>query len=175
MDALLSTMLYVILDVPGVTVKKVAGSGNRNCYCQFTGGGDIHVQSKGKGKSLVICNTQPDEDDLSKSDIDPSDLSNKLLANTILCCVAQFVTNCQDKGYSAEFLRTVTQLSGYSVAYTGMGHVGFYKLNMNFNKPMDFVAKIKPGVHYKPLSATYVDYAMEYFFRKIRQPKEHEH
>ena len=170
----------------GVKVKRVINSGDRSFYCEFTGGGDLHVQRK--GKSLLICNTQPVQDlslspehdtesissliiEGEKSDRKPS-LYNQLLANTILGVVTQFVTECQDKEYSDSFLRNLTELSGYSVAYTGMGHVGFYKLKMEFNKPMEFVAKIQPGMRSRPLSAAYVDYALDYFFGKIKQQEE---
>lgn len=101
-----------------------------------------------------------------KSDCNPSSLTNQLIANTILCCVAQFVTECKDKVHDETFLKNMMKLSGYSVSYTGVGHVGFYKLNIEFNKPISFVAKIQPGVYDRPISAAYVDYALEYFLRK---------
>ena len=77
---------------------------------------------------------------------------------------------CQKVSYQATmdetFLKSMTKLSGYNVSYTGAGHVGFYKLNIEFDKPMQYVAKIQPGICDRPISAAYVDYALEYFLGK---------
>ena len=35
---------------------KVSGGGNRECYCEFTGGGDIHVRKQGQGSTMSIVN-----------------------------------------------------------------------------------------------------------------------
>lgn len=70
----------------------------------------------------------------------------------------------QKKESDANFLTKFTKLSGYSIAYTGMGYVGFYKFTMEFNKPTIFVTTIEPGVYPKPVSAAIVDHAFDYFF-----------
>ena len=165
----------------GIKATMVSGQGDRSKYCQFTGGGDIHVQRK--GKSLVICNTL--EQDLSLSPVHETEsvsslviegklyiskkrtLTHQLIANTILCCVEQFVAECRNKEHDETFLKQMTTLSGYSVPYTGEGYVGFYKLTMEFNERITFRAMVQPGIYDRPISAAYVDYALEYFFGKI--------
>lgn len=146
-------------------------------YCEFTGGGDIYLQRN--GKSLVICNTR--EEDLSLSPVHETEsvsslviegkllskkrtLTHQLIANTILCCVEQFVNGCKNKEHNETFLKKMMTLSGYGVPYTGEGYVGFYKLTMEFNKQTTFRAIVEPGIYDRSTSAAYVDYALEYFF-----------
>ena len=64
----------------------------------------------------------------------------------------------------ANFLKKCTQLSGYGIAYTGIGYVSFCKLTMAFNKYTSFFPKIWPGVYQKQVSAAIVDDALDYFF-----------
>lgn len=96
-------------------------------------------------------------------------LTDQLIANTILCCVEQFINECQNKEDDETFLKKMTTLSGYGVPYTGDGYVGFYKLTIEFNKQTSFRAKVRPGTHDRPISAAYVDYALDYFFWKINK------
>lgn len=105
----------------------------------------------------------------------PSSLTNQLIANTIICSVEQLINECQGKEHDETFLKKMTKLSGYGVPYTGTGYVGFYKLTMEFNRPTMCVAKVEPGTYDRPMSAAYVDYALEYFthwsiFWKVNQP-----
>lgn len=66
----------------------------------------------------------------------------------------------------------MTQILGYGVPYTGMGCVGFYKLEIKFDKLMQFPAKFPMAQHYQPDSAAIVDYAVDYFMGKITQPQD---
>ena len=83
--------------------------------------------------------------------------------------MTQFVARNKRKEWDANFLKKFTQLSGYSIAYTGMGYVGFYKLTMEFEKETIFVTKVDPGVYPKPVAAAIVDHALDYFFLKVQQ------
>ena len=43
----------------GFKVAKVSsGGGNRECYCEYTGGGDIYIRKKGQGSMLSIVNLE---------------------------------------------------------------------------------------------------------------------
>ena len=182
MDPLLATIrenYQLNLADSGIKSKIVSGQGDRSKYCEFTGGGDIYLQRK--GKTLVICNTL--EQDLSLSPVHETEsisslviegklskkdaLTHQLIANTILCCVEQFVMECKNKEHDETFLKKMTMLSGYGVPYTGEGYFGFYRLTVEFNKQTTFRAMVQPGIYDRPISAAYVDYALEYFFGKI--------
>jgi len=180
MDPLLQTIrehYNLTVADSGIKSKIVSGQGDRLMYCEFTGGGDIYLQRN--GKSLVICNTR--EEDLSLSPVHETEsvsslviegkllskkrtLTHQLIANTILCCVEQFVNGCKNKEHNETFLKKMMTLSGYGVPYTGEGYVGFYKLTMEFNKQTTFRAIVEPGIYDRSTSAAYVDYALEYFF-----------
>ena len=93
----------------------------------------------------------------------------QLYANIVLTCVSSFVQHVQNGSYSEEFILKVNKFSGYGIAYTGYGHVGFCKLSIQFGHPMKFVAKIPLQTHGRPEAASYVDFALDYFFDKIVQ------
>ena len=52
-------------------------------------------------------------------------------------CDSKIVTIAQHY-YSDEFILDVNKFSGYGIAYTGYGHVGFYNLSIQFDQPMKF-------------------------------------
>ena len=121
-------------------VTKIVNPGNTDHYCQFSGGGDIYIENL--KESLVIYSgpelskdgtLTPGGDTESASiegDYTHQSLRDQLLANSILACTSTFLKECQME-YDSAFIKNVTQISGYSVAYTGMGSVGFYKLSIN--------------------------------------------
>ena len=51
----------------------------------------------------------------------------------------------------------------------GMGHIGFYKLQIKFGCPMEFVTKLKLNLHPQPTAAACVDHALDYFMRSKQQ------
>ena len=58
------------------------------------------------------------------------------------------------------------------VAYTWMGSVGFYKLQIKFDEMMEFEEKIPLAQHHQPESAAIVDFTIDYFMGKISQPQD---
>lgn len=75
-----------------------------------------------------------------KTDYNKS-LKYQLFANTVLTSVIGFVEHINE--YNEAAIQDVEQISGYGLAYTGVGFVGFYKLQVKFGKPMEFVTKIE--------------------------------
>jgi len=168
----------------GIQLKRIHSPGITNGYCQFTGGGDIHLEKL--TDSLVIYSGPEMSKDITQSPIHNgetiSDLTiegiktdesfNKLLgqlyANTILTCVTTFLNKCEKK-YDAAFIKDVKQISGYGIAYTGMGCVGFYKLQIGFDGIMEFQTKFPLAQYPQPQSAAIVDYALDYFMGKVTQ------
>ena len=160
--------------------KVSSGRGNRECYCEYTGGGDIYVRKKGQGSTLSIVNlenlaTTPSSSTESipgliiEGNHEKDKLTQQLICNTILCCVTQFIKQCKENQISSEFVRKMKKLSGYSIAITGMGYFGFYKLTMEFGTRPILTAKYEPVVRAKPVSAALVDQALDYFFKEVSQ------
>ena len=56
--------------------------------------------------------------------------------------------------------------------YTGIWQVGFYKLQMKFGYSVKVVAKFPLEERTKLASAACVDYALDYFFEKLKQEEE---
>ena len=71
--------------------------------------------------------------------------------------------------YSEAAIEEVNELTGYGIAYTGMGHIGFYKLLMKFGEQMKFVTKIELNQRPRPSAACFVDYTLDYYFGKVEQ------
>ena len=172
---------------PDIQIRRISNPGITDHYCQFIGGGDIFLEKP--GESLVIYSgpdlskdvtLSPTEDtetiscltiEGKKSDFTDESLLNQLIANTILTCITTFLKNCNQK-YNASFIKDVTQISGYGVSYTGIESVGFYKLEIKFDKPIQFQAKFPLAEHQKPHSPAIVDYALDFFMGKITQPQD---
>jgi len=81
----------------------------------------------------------------------------------VLSCVTNFIQKIDE--YDEVFIQDVKCLSGYGIAYAGDGYVGFYKLEIDFSQPMCFVTKIALGQRTQPYVTSFVDYALEYFFK----------
>lgn len=128
---------------------------------------------------MVICNEQDEyeDQDLSLSprdvssfiiegkqgDIDNKEkLKNHLFANIVLATVQTFVKHLDN--HNEESIQEIQGISGYGIAITGSGKFGFYKLLMQFGKPMKFVTKIDLRQRPQPSAASLVDYSLDYFF-----------
>ena len=167
-------------------ITKIENPGFKHHYCQFSGGGDIYIQST----IPVVILSQPvkeGEQDLSlspknelehistmviegkKMDCNSEAIRNQLFANIILLCVTSFIDNLEKRKCCESFIRKMDQLSAYGIAYTGRGHIGFYKLQMKFFRPMEFVTKVKLALRPQPSAACYVDYVLDYFFKELEQ------
>ena len=185
MEALHMTIrdYFNLKEHPDIKVRRINNPGITDHYCQFTGGGDLYLEKL--TESLVIYSgpelsegltLSPTEDTetisgLTKGKrIDCADesLRCQLCANIILTCITTFVNKCKEK-YDASFIKDVTQISGYGVAITGIGSVGFYKLKIKFDELMQFETKFPLAQHCQPESAAIVDYALDYFMGKVTQ------
>ena len=58
------------------------------------------------------------------------------------------------ESYDENYIRNVTQLKGYGVAYSGAGHAGLYKLEMTLNGGMTFVTKIGLHLYDQPINSS---------------------
>ena len=160
-----------------IDLRRIVTPGITDHYCQFTGGGDIYLEKL--TESLVIYSgpeSSPTEDtetvsgliiETKKVDCSDESLRCQLFANTILTCITTFLNKCKEKKCNAAFIKDVKQISGYGVAYTGMGCVGFYKLQIKFDEVMEFEEKIPLAQYRQPDSAAIVDFAIDYFMGKI--------
>lgn len=162
---------------------KITNPGLREGFCQFTGGGDLFIENCKNGNAMLLFTGQneqdpsisPRTDDVitgvtiegKKGDCDSDDLTYQLFANTILTSISSFTQQINE--YSEEFLENMEKLSGYSVAYTGSGYFGFYKLKIRFGCPMEFVEKVSLNQRPQPSAASCVDFALDYFFGKLNQ------
>ena len=165
----------------GIDAKRIhSGSYHNECHCEFTGGGDIFIKKKGRSVSITNIGSVPispvhETEAISSLVIEgkkSDSVTKQVIANTILCCVTQFVAGCKKRERDANFLKKCIQISSYGIAYTGMGYVSFCKLTMVFNKYTSFDSKIKPGVYQKQVSAAIVDAALDHFFMKAKQDTE---
>ena len=59
-------------------------------------------------------------------------LKYQLFANILCASVIEFINKM--KNLMKYPLKMVKKITGYGVAYTGLGHIGYYKLEMTFNK-----------------------------------------
>jgi len=57
------------------------------------------------------------------------------------------------------------EFTGYGVACSGDGMVGIYKLEMKFGNVTSFVTKLKLGCRDRPLAASLIDFALQYYER----------
>lgn len=106
-------------------------------YCQFSGGGDIIITSN---TVLLLIYNQSAEKEASLSPNNEAiltytiegekadDLRCQLFANTILVCVTNFVDNLYQ--CNKKIILELEQISAYAVGCTGLGQVGFYKLEI---------------------------------------------
>lgn len=184
MDVLLNTVNMYYIKY-GCKVHKIDNPGVWDGYCQFTGGGG-GIVIEGKRMTLTIVNQadkvepdpllSPNDDKESISSLtiegkkigcDNKSLMYQLHANTILMCVSSFLNNCNE--YEEAFIRDMEKLSAYGIGYTGLGQVGFYKLEIKFGHPMKFITKLELKRRPEPSAASFVDHALDYFFGKHEQ------
>lgn len=102
-----------------------------------------------------------------KGECDTDKLKYQLFANTVLTTVDNFVS--QMDAYDEAYIQGVEKVSGYGVALTGMGFVGFYKVLMKFGEPMKFITKVRLNQRPQLSAACLVDFSLDYFFGKLKQ------
>ena len=119
-------------------------------------------------KDGTLTPTGDTESTSIEGDYTHQSLRDQLLANSILACTSTFLKECQME-YDSAFIKDVTQISRYSVAYTGMGSVGFYKLSIKFDELIEFEARIPLEQRHQSDAAAVVDFAIDCFTRKVAQ------
>ena len=89
---------------------------------------DPSLSPREDGEYISSCTIEGKEADCKSSE----SLLYQLFANMVLNCVTNFKNKCCNGEYDEVSIRNVKQLSGYGIVYTGMGHIGFYKLQIKF-------------------------------------------
>lgn len=184
MDILYLALAKHLSSDKSVVVSNIKNPGNTDHFCRFSGGGDIFISKK--TVSMVISQQHDDPPDDYPSPRSPrndsdhmsgftvegkkseaksiASLKYQLFADTVLNCVANFVTKCETENSEA-FIRKVDKVIGYGAAYTGMGHVACYKLEVQFGHVMEFVTKVDLQHYSRPTSAAIIDHALDYFLK----------
>ena len=109
-------------------IRRIKNPGFTHGYCQFSGGGDIYINSKLPSQCMVICHSNEETEDqdfigvstFKKIDGGNKQLKYQLYANTILACVETFVEHLPE--YDKP-IKEIQQISGYGIAITGLGNV----------------------------------------------------
>lgn len=178
-------LLSIQRQYPNISVKFVDATSQTQCHCQFTGGGDILIESTGTLATLVISEgitSDEDEKDVSpvykgtlnsptlsiecKKDAYPNNkLKYQLFANMMISAVTKFVQNLPF--FTAKALKDLTTIEGYGIAYTGFGDVGSFKLIMKFGEPTRFTTKLKLERRYPHQAALRVDSLLDYYITKM--------
>ena len=147
-------------------IQRITNPGFTHGYCQFSGGGDIYINSKLPSQYMVICdgNEETEDQDFTgvstfiiegkKIDEVNKQLIYQLYANTILACAETFVEHLPE--YDKP-IKEIQQISGYGIAITGLGNVGVYVLLIQFGKPMKFITKLPLAQRPQPTAASIVD------------------
>ncbi|XP_065882459.1 uncharacterized protein [Dysidea avara] len=173
------------LSLTRVDIAQVMPPGNTDHFCQFSGGGDIHITIK--KESLVISDVRDDSHSSQQQDdypshpspIEKSDLISgfaveekklavnkellkcQLFGDIIVHSVGNFIA-CIDE-CNEDFIRNVDCVEGYGAAYTGTGCIGFYKVEMKFGQAVKIVTKFEMNMYNPASSAAILDSALNYF------------
>jgi len=128
-------------------VEKVNATDITQHYCQFSGGGDICIH--GVNLETLVVNGDIDHDELL--DLSPihsgtststtlsiegkrgdfaHKLKHQLWANMVIACIMKFINTIPH--FNERSILEVDTITGYGMAYTGTGCIGFYKLNIKF-------------------------------------------
>ena len=142
-------------------IEKVDTPRETDHFCQFSGGGDLCIYDL--QKPLVVQGSIAEQDDeeldcklspvrkgtckstLSiegkKDGCDHDKLQHQLWANMVITSVTKFINRIPS--FSEENILAVENFTGYGIAYTGCGDFGFFKLEMEFGKQTQIIAKFK--------------------------------
>ena len=169
-----------------ITVARAtAGKGNQDSYCEYTGGGDIYIAKKRASSTLSFAIANLENLEMSpsnstecissmtieckKAEEQEQQLTSQLIRNTILCSVTQFARQCKENKITSKEIKEMKELSGYCIAYTGIGYFGFYKLTMRFELGCTLTVKHLGAVRSRPVAAALVDQSLDYFFQRVSQ------
>ena len=173
---------YFVKEKIQAQVTRIDPKVNVQGYCQFSGGGDIRINTL---QSILIVQGEikGDDDEVSpiydgtsvqsvsieakKGECDHEKLKNQLYANLMLGSVTEFVNRLPQ--YKEQDIQKVKKIVGYCIAYTGFGDVGFYKLIIEFGKRTAFITKVKLTRRLPTHAARLVDYFIQYYIRKHNQ------
>ena len=150
---------------------RFTSTGWKECYCQFTGGGDIFIP--GEQETMVInqlneeamlkLSPRDDETCISGFVIEGFELhhlQHQLFADTVLTSIISFV---KEGKYSEATTLDVKRISGYGIAYTGSG-LRFYKVEIKFDNPMKFQLQHHPLAY---AAAVYCDFTLDYCLESL--------
>ena len=169
---------------PNLSTESVDATTQTKRHCQFTGGGDLLIESSDSLSTVVISEgTSSDEDEetspvrvgMSKSttlsieckkgDHEHDKLKYQLFANMVIASVTRFV--CNLPSFTDAELGILTSFGGYGIAYTGSGDVGCFKLIMKFGQPTEIITKLKLEQRDRLNAASRVDSLLDYCVNNI--------
>ena len=108
-----------------------------------------------------------------KGTISASKLKHQLWVNMLIVTVGNFIKaldpldDTHESQYEKRDIFELNQLTGYGVVCSSDGMVGAYKLEMEFNKSMSFVTKLKLGFRDRPLAASLIDFTLQYYLKTV--------
>ena len=66
-------------------------------------------------------------------------------------------------------MKMVKKITGYGISYTGLGHIGFYKLEMTFNENTTvIITKLPLSQRPQQYAAAIMDHLLDDFFKKLK-------
>ena len=167
------------------SAEKIKPKQQTDGYCQFSGGGDILIFSE--VETLVVQGTGEDDEEehggLSpisdgtsasttisiegkKSDYSYNKLKHQLFANVVRASIIKFIDKM--KKFNETSIEMVKKITGYGISYTGVGHIGFYKLEMTFNENTTVITKLPLSQRPQQYAATIMDHLLDDFFKKLK-------
>ena len=81
--------------------------------------------------------------------------------------VTEFIKEIEQ--FNEEDIRNVNQVTGYGIAYTRSGDVGFYKLEMKFGETTKIYTKVPIARRIRVYAAALVDHLLDYYFKRLKQ------
>ncbi|XP_065882461.1 uncharacterized protein [Dysidea avara] len=171
-----------------ITVMLVDAITQTQGYCQFSGGGDILIHSNTLS-TLVIKNTIEQKDisgpvksgssstttlniEVKNDCTNIEKLKYQLYANIVSASVSRFVEKLES--FSENDLCDVKEITGYGIAYTNHGEVGFFKIVMKFHEQTTITTKIPIASRTRPTAASIVDDVLDYCVESIKQLSIHD-
>ena len=151
--------------------------------CQFSGGGDLCLNAKletlvfnemagenVEGIPSPICKGTSASTTMSiegkKDSCSYDKLKYQLFANMVVASVAKFIDKLEE--YDEMSIVTIDRITGYGIAYTGFGDVGFFKLEMKFGEQTKVITKCELQQRPQQYAAALVDHLLDYFFDKLK-------
>ena len=166
-------------------VEKVNSTDVTQHYCQFSGGGDICIH----GDNLETLVVDGDIDGITNDerlDLSPihsgtststiewkrgnfalRKLKHQLWANMITASIMKFIStipHLNERG-----ILEVDTIIGYGMAYTGIGCIGFYELNMKFGGQTEIISKLDISQQPQQYAAAFADFILDYYYDRLVQ------